>query len=73
MHADARGWLQVEQDGEVAMVRGAEGGAEDAAVVVAVYQRDLESRNALVVEGALGEAYYEVRQQVYQHCRLVPN
>lgn len=53
------------------MVRKKVGDSEEVAVVV--YQRDHESRNKLVVEGALGEMYYQVREQVYQHCRLVPN
>lgn len=63
--------LQVEQEGEVAIVKRATGETDEAAVVV--YQRDQDTRNELVVEGVLGKMYYEVREQVYQHCRLVPN
>lgn len=63
--------LQVDQDGEVAVVRKASGDNDEPAVVI--YQRDPESRNALVVEGSLGQLFYQVREQVYQHCRLVPN
>jgi hypothetical protein len=53
------------------VVRKKVGGNDQAAVVV--YQRDQDARNTLVLEGALGQTYYTVRSQVYQHCRLVPN
>lgn len=60
----------MEQEGELAVVRAGENEEE---AVVQVYHRDMDSRNVLVVEGALGQMYYQVRDQVYQHCRLVPN
>ena len=61
------GRVQVEQEGEVAKVGDGEEG------MVVVHQLDTESRNALVVEGGLSQLYFQVRDEVYQHCRLVPN
>jgi hypothetical protein len=66
--AKGRLCAQVEQEGEVAKV----GGGDGDRAAVWVYQQDQESRNALVLEGSLSQRYFQVREEVYQHCRLVP-
>lgn len=56
--------VQVEQEGECAVV-----GESD----VLVRQSDKDAHNDLVIEGAVGRLFYQVREEVYQHYRLIPS